>query len=138
MSKCYSELIKLLTFEERFEYLQTSQNVGEPTFDSHRYINQRFYQSPEWKSVRNKVIIRDNGCDMGLEGYPIFGSVYIHHIVPITEDEIIHGDEDLLLNPQNLICVSFATHNAIHYGNKSYADAKNVAERKPNDTIPWR
>ncbi len=136
--KSYTELSKLNTFEERLDYLSTHQNVGVPTFDSHRYLNQRFYQSPQWKSVRDKVIIRDNGCDMGLQDYPINGRVYIHHINPITEDEIIHGDEDKLLNPENLICVSFATHNAIHYGDKSYAEAQNVTERKPNDTIPWR
>lgn len=136
--KSYTELLKLTTFEERLDYLSTHQNVGAPTFDSHRYLNQRFYKSPQWKSVRDKVIIRDNGCDMGLQDYPINGRVYIHHINPITEDELIRGDEDKLLNPENLICVSFATHNAIHYGDKSYAEAQNVTERKPNDTIPWR
>lgn len=136
--KSYTELSKLTTFEERLDYLSTHQNVGAPTFDFHRYLNQRFYQSPQWKSVRDKVIIRDNGCDMGLQDYPINGRVYIHHINPITEDELIHGDEDKLLNPENLICVSFATHNAIHYGDKGYAEAQNVIERKPNDTIPWR
>ena len=136
--KSYTELSKLDTFEERLNYLSTHQNVGAPTFDSHRYLNQRFYQSSQWKSVRDKVIIRDNGCDMGLQDYPINGRVYIHHINPITEDELIRRDEDKLLNPENLICVSFATHNAIHYGDKSYAEAQNVTERKPNDTIPWR
>lgn len=137
MNKSYHELLRLQTFAERFNYLATHQNVGAPTFDSHRYLNQRFYKSPQWKSVRDKVIIRDNGCDMGLQDYPINGQVYIHHINQITEDELIHGDEDKLLNPENLICVSFATHNAIHYGNSNYAEAQNITERKPGDTILW-
>lgn len=137
MHKSYSDLIKMSSFEDRFNYLALHSKPTEETFASHRYINQRFYQSPEWKSIRDKIIIRDNGCDLACPDYPINGRVYIHHINPITEDELIHGDQNALLNPENLICVSFATHNALHYSASGYLEGLNPTERRPGDTILW-
>lgn len=135
--KTYSDLLKMPTFDERFNYLKLNGIPAHETFASHRYINQRFYQSQEWKSTRDKIIIRDNGCDLGVSGYDILGKIYIHHINPITEDELIHGDQNTLLDPENLICVSFATHNALHYGSKGYLEGLNPTERKPGDTKGW-
>ena len=112
--KTYSELIALPTFEERFKYLQLKGSVGKETFGFDRYLNQNFYRSAEWKRVRDKVIIRDNGCDLGIEDRLIYGNVLIHHMNPIN-DKDIYNLTDILLNPEYLICVSHNTHNAIHY-----------------------
>lgn len=136
MTKTYEELILLKTFEERFEYLSMSGKIGDPTFGSHRGLNQMLYTSPEWKEIRRKVILRDNGCDLALPGYQISTRAYIHHINPITEDDILnHSPEIFSLN--NLVCVSFKTHNAIHYGNKE-GISRDPVIRRPNDTCPWR
>lgn len=134
--KTYSEMMKLQTFEERFEYLKLGGAVGAETFGFDRVFNQKFYGSPEWRSVRNKVIIRDNGCDLGVEGRDIFGSIYIHHMNPIALEDINHGT-DILLNPEYLVCTSFPTHNAIHYGD--FNILPNLPpERCKNDTCPWK
>ena len=134
--KTYSELISLPTFEERFKYLQLKGSVGKETFGFDRYLNQNFYRSAEWKRVRDKVIIRDNGCDLGIEDRLIYGNVLIHHMNPIN-DKDIYNLTDILLNPEYLICVSHNTHNAIHYGNEELL-AKAPIVRTKNDTCPWK
>lgn len=136
-TKGYNELSSLSTFEERYDYLRTNSKVGTDKFGFDRYLNQRFYQSAEWKKVRDEVIIRDNGCDMGLKDYPIRGKIYIHHIVPLTLDDV-SNNSDSMLDPDNLVCVSMATHNAIHYGDSTIVKDKNLVERSANDTCPWR
>lgn len=134
--RTYSELVLLPTFEERFEYLKLNGAVGIDTFGFDRYLNQTFYKSAEWKRIRNKVIIRDNGCDLGIDGYEIYGRILIHHMNPITQDDIINRT-DLLLNPEYLISVSLDTHNGIHYGDINQL-LKEPIVRKPNDTCPWK
>lgn len=134
--RTYSELIKIPTFEERFEYLNLDGKVGEETFGFDRYLNQVFYKSDEWKSIRNEVIIRDNGCDLGIEDREIHGRIIIHHMNPITVDDIIHRNEDIL-NPEYLVCVADNTHKAIHYGDEDLL-IKDLIERTKNDTCPWR
>lgn len=136
MIKNYRELSRLKTFEERFAYLKLSGKVGADTFGFDRMFNQRFYTSMEWKNIRRQVIIRDNGCDLGIEGYDIFDKILIHHMNPITLDDINSATE-YLLNPEYLICVSHSTHNAIHYGNEKLLQ-KEPVERSRNDTCPWR
>ena len=134
--KTYSELITLPTFKERYKYLQLSGTVGEETFGFDRYINQKFYRSQEWKRVRDFVIIRDNGCDLGVEGYDIHGKILIHHMNPIRIDDIRFLSE-YLMNPEYLISTTLSTHNAIHYGDESLLMAEPI-ERTPNDTCPWK
>lgn len=134
--KIYSELNKLKTFKERFEYLKLNGKVGYETFGYDRYLNQSFYLSKEWKQIRRDVIIRDNGCDLGLEDYSIFGRIIIHHMNPIDKTDIL-SHSDILLNPEYLICVSSATHKAIHYGDYSLISNEPII-RTVNDTCPWR
>lgn len=134
--RCYSELIEVPTFEERFRYLQLNGSVGKDTFGFDRYMNQTFYQSREWKRVRDFVILRDNGCDLGVDGYTIYGKVLIHHMNPITVKDIATVS-NFLMNPEYLICVSHTTHNAIHYGDENLIP-KGPIIRTPNDTCPWR
>ena len=134
--RSYSELSKLKTFEERFRYLQLNGAVGQETFGLDRYLNQRFYRSQKWKSVRDAVIIRDNGCDLGIKDRMIFGRVLIHHMNPISIDDIRQQSE-LLLNPEYLVCVSHDTHNAIHYGDENLLITLPI-ERTRNDTCPWK
>lgn len=134
--RCYSELRQLQTFQERYDYLKLAGEVGNPTFGYNRYFNQRFYHSSEWRNVRNEVILRDNGCDLGVNDYEIHGRIYIHHINPITLQDI-ETLSDNLLDPDNLICVTFDTHNAIHYGDERTLP-KVPLERTPGDTCPWR
>lgn len=134
--RTYSELIKLSTLAERFDYLKLGGVIGEDTFGFERYLNQNFYRSAVWKKIRNQVIIRDNGCEMGLEDYPISGRIIIHHMNPVDSDDIIH-QRDILLNPEFLICVGNQTHNAIHYGSIDLLPQDPI-ERKPNDTCPWK
>ncbi len=136
MRKTYRELIELPSFLERFEYLKLNGGVGRETFGSARWMNQDFYHSKEWKLIRNHIILRDDGCDLGIIGRPIRGQILIHHINPITEDHIEHADT-LLLDPDNLICVSFMTHEAIHYGSAKLLPEDPIA-RYPNDTCPWK
>lgn len=136
MIRTYTELSKLATFKERYEYLKLDGVIGADTFGFDRYLNQIFYKSKEWKSIRNKVIVRDNGCDLGVEGFDIYGDILIHHMNPISADDIINR-RNSILNPEFLICTSFQTHNAIHYGNDSQLAVLPV-NRMPNDTCPWR
>lgn len=134
--KRYSELIKLTSFEDRFNYLKIGGKVGAETFGHDRYLNQVFYTSPEWRKVRQQVIIRDNGCDMALEDYEIQGRIMIHHLNPIVPKDILLRKE-MLLDPENLVCVSYDTHNALHYGDISLAK-HDFVERRPNDMAPWK
>lgn len=134
--KTYSELIKLKTFEERFKYLQLSGCVGEETFGFDRYLNQNFYRSADWKRVRDQVIVRDNGCDLGVEDRLISGKILVHHMNPINDIDIINLT-DILMNPEYLICVSHNTHNAIHYGDEDLL-IKAPITRTKNDTCPWK
>lgn len=132
----YSEMILLSSFEERFEYLRLDGAVGAETFGFDRYQNQAFYNSPEWKRIRDKVIIRDNGCDLGIADREIGRHIIIHHMNPITVEDIRLATETLL-NPEFLICVSHETHNAIHYGDVELLP-KDFVPRSPNDTCPWK
>ena len=134
--RMYSELIQLPTFEERFDYLRLDGVVGKDTFGFDRYLNQQFYRSSEWKRIRNQVIVRDNGCDLGIDEYEIHGRILIHHMNPISIEDLQYMS-DLLMNPEYLICVSHRTHNAIHYGDESVI-ATTPIERSQNDTCPWR
>lgn len=134
--RTYSELIQLPTFEERFRYLKLSNKIGETTFGFDRYINQKFYTSLEWRRVRDQVIFRDNGCDLGIEGREIYGKVLIHHMNPITLDDI-RNVTDVLMNPEYLICVTHETHNAIHYGDEHLLMKEPIIRTK-NDTCPWK
>lgn len=134
--KTYSELILLPTFEERFDYLRLDGKVGEDTFGFDRYLNQLFYQSQEWKKIRDYVIIRDNACDLGVEGYDIYSKVLIHHMNPITTRDI-EKRTDLLLDPEYLICTTHNTHNAIHYGDENLIIKAPIVRTK-NDTCPWK
>ena len=134
--RTYSELILLPTFEERFKYLQLNGRVGDDTFGFDRYINQNFYRSAEWKRIRDQVIIRDNGCDLALEGYEIYGRILIHHMNPITVKDVELSTE-YLMNPEYLICVTHNTHNAIHYGDEKLL-MKDPVVRTKNDTCPWK
>ena len=136
MKKSYSELIRLPTFEERFDYLKLDGRVGLETFGHNRYLNQDFYTSYDWKQIRNKIIARDLGRDLGIDGYDLFGSVVVHHINPITIEDILNHS-DLVFDPENLITTCFKTHNAIHYGDKKQV-VSNWQPRLPNDTCPWR
>ena len=134
--RTYSELIQLPTFDERFDYLRLDGVVGKDTFGFDRYLNQQFYRSSEWKRIRNQVIVRDNGCDLGIDEYEIHGRILIHHMNPISIEDLQYMS-DLLMNPEYLICVSHRTHNAIHYGDESLIVTAPI-ERSQNDTCPWR
>ena len=134
--RTYSELVQLQTFEERFDYLRLDGVVGKDTFGFDRYLNQQFYRSGEWKRIRNQVIVRDNGCDLGIDEYEIHGRILIHHMNPISIEDL-QCMSDLLMNPEYLICVSHPTHNAIHYGDESLIVTAPI-ERSQNDTCPWR
>lgn len=137
MSRSYAELIKLPTFMERFEYLKLNGSVGTETFGFARYLNQQLYHSSEWKHVKREVILRDEGCDLGIFDRPIPDTIYIHHINPITEKDICEKSRKLL-DPNNLICVSKATHDAIHYGDSNLLIANEPIVRTKYDTCPWR
>lgn len=134
--RTYSELAQLPTFRERFEYLKLDGTIGEDTFGFDRYLNQIFYKSKEWAAVRREVIIRDNGCDLGVDGYEIRGKILIHHMNPIRQQDILRRSE-LLLNPEYLITTVLSTHNAIHYGDEKLLPIVPL-ERSRNDTCPWR
>lgn len=136
MIRSYSELITLPTFEERFEYLRLGGKVGAETFGFDRYLNQIFYKSDKWLSVRDKVIIRDNGCDLGIEGREIYGRILVHHMNPITMDDIVNHSS-WILDPEYLITTVKNTHDAIHYSDENLL-IKDPIERRKNDTCPWR
>ena len=135
----YNELIRLPTFEERLSYLLLHGRVGAETFGFDRWLNQLFYRSEEWKQLRRKIIIRDNGCDLGVDGYDIQGAILVHHMNPIVADDIVNCTP-YLMNPDFLISTSFNTHQAIHYENADLLKVASIypTERKPNDTCPWK
>lgn len=136
MIRCYTDLIQLPTFEERYQYLRLGGLVGQDTFGFDRYLNQKFYHSHEWKQIRNKIIIRDEGRDLAMPGYELDHGIYIHHMNPIKADDLINVPDDIL-NPEYLICVSKRTHDAIHFGDSSLLP-KLPTKRTPNDTCPWK
>lgn len=136
MIRTYTELCSIPTFKERFEYLSLKGAVAADTFGFDRYLNQHFYQSKEWKRLRDQIIVRDLGCDLGMEGYEIHGKIIIHHMNPILQRDILDRS-DFLLNPEYLICTTHLTHNAIHYGDDNLL-SKPLVERTKNDTCPWR
>lgn len=133
--KTYSELMEFQTFEERFQYLKLSGEVGATTFGMDRYLNQVFYRSPEWRAFRHEIIVRDNGCDLGVEGYDIFGKILVHHMNPMRVEDVMKR-KSYLMDPEYVICVSPRTHNAIHYSDESILPSLPV-ERKPGDTKLW-
>lgn len=137
MIRTYSELSKLRTLEERFRYLKLKGQVGASTFGFDRYLNQNFYKSKEWKDIRNQIIVRDLGCELGLEDYEINGRIIIHHMNPIKDDDIVHAS-DFLTNPEYLVCVSHDMHNAIHFSDENILKKYEVVERTPFDTCPWK
>ena len=134
--KTYSELITITNYKDRYNYLKLDGKVGEKTFGFNRYINQEFYHSDDWLSFRDEIIIRDNGCDLGMEGYDIRGSIFVHHINPVTLDDIINR-RHCVFDPENTISTKLSTHNAIHYGDESLLILPPI-ERSKNDTCPWR
>lgn len=136
MIRTYTDLIAIPTFVERFEYLKLMGSVGADTFGYDRYLNQIFYTTCEWRHLRDQVILRDMGRDLAMEGYEIHGKIYIHHLNPISKDDIIERSE-YLMNPEFLVCTSFETHNAIHYGNADNLRSVPI-ERRANDTCPWK
>lgn len=132
----YSELRRFLTFKERYEYLRIGGLVGESTFGFERFLNQALYNSQRWRLLRNEIIIRDNGCDLGIEGRDIYDKIIIHHMNPLTREQMKEPDESMF-DPEYLICVSPRTHNAIHYGDASLLQ-QDYIPRRPNDTCPWK
>lgn len=133
--RSYSELRRIDNFEERFEYLSLKGIVGKSTFGFERYLNQRFYTSTQWKHVRNQVIARDEGMDLGVQGYEIFDRIIIHHMNPMAPEDI-SGEDSSILDPEFLICTTHRTHNAIHYGDKRLIP-RPIVERRPDDTSLW-
>lgn len=135
--KSYSEMITMSEFDDRFKYAKLDGQVGMDTFGFDRYLNQQFYRSKEWKRLRDQIIIRDNGCDLGVPGHEISGKIYIHHLNPLSLEDITESTEKLF-DPDNLVCVSAETHNAIHYGDESILEKNKIVERSPGDTCPWK
>jgi hypothetical protein len=136
--RTYSELIQIPDFLGRYNYLKCTSYVGQETFGFDRWLNQVFYKSPEWRRLREIVIVRDGGCDLGISDRLITGRIVIHHINPIRKEDIVNRNLDSILNTEYLICCSHNTHEAIHYGNESILTPDKIPERKPDDTIPWR
>lgn len=136
MLRSYSELRRLKTFEERYQYLRIGGLVGESTFGFERFLNQQMYTSQKWKLTRNKVILRDNGCDLGIEGHDIMDRIIIHHMNPLTREQF-HEPDESMFDPEFLICVSNPTHLAIHYGDANLLE-RGPAVRRPNDMCPWK
>ena len=138
MKRTYTEAMRHRTFEERFKYLQCRGKLYGQTFGKDRYLNQVLYTSPEWRRFRHEIIIRDNGCDLADPDRPIKGpKILIHHINPITIEQVTNRDP-AIFDPENVICISFDTHQAIHYGDERYLNRTKIVERRPNDTCPWR
>lgn len=135
-TKSYSELMRLKTFEERYRYLRIGGAVGKETFGYDRYLNQILYTSQDWRNFRNPIILRDNGCDLACRDRELESRVIVHHINPITVEDVLNRDPKIF-DPENVICVSHNTHQAIHYGDENLL-YKNPVERKPNDTCPWK
>lgn len=135
--KSYRDIHSLETFEDRFKYLKLHGTIGSDTFGFDRFLNQKFYRSSEWKRIRDQVILRDNGCDLGILDRPIYGRIIIHHMNPITSKDLLDLD-DYVLDPNYLICVSHDTHNALHYGDELYLTRNEIPIRTKNDTSPWK
>lgn len=135
--KCYTELMRLSTFEERFSYCMLDGGVGSLTFGGHRWLNQELYSSLEWRRIRDSVIIRDEGCDLAMPDRAIFDMIVVHHLNPVTIDDLRNGSP-LVFDPEYLICVSDSTHKAIHYGDGRLLMSSTPIIRKPNDTCPWK
>lgn len=135
--RTYQELIQIPTYIDRFRYLKIGNGVGEETFGFDRWMNQRFYNSHEWRNLRNHIITRDNGCDMAFPDREIEGKIYIHHMNPIEKQDI-YDMTDFVMNPMFLVCVAHNTHNAIHYGSEDLLDCNILVQRAPNDTCPWK
>ena len=136
MIRRYTDLIQYDSFVERYRYLKLNGQVGIDTFGLDRYLNQTLYRSYKWRKVRNQIIMRDNGCDLGMDGFDIFGKIIVHHMNPLTLEQI-EDDSDDIYNPEFLICVSHMTHNAIHYGDENLLPQLPV-ERSANDTCLWK
>lgn len=136
-TRSYSELLTFPSFEERFHYLEIGGVIGERSFGGNRYLNQRLYQSREWRRLRDSIIVRDNGCDLGVPGYELRWKITIHHLNPISEKDLIDANP-CVFDPENLICVSYNTHKALHYGDLELANTGVPIIRKPNDTCPWK
>ena len=136
-NRTYSKLIKIDSFIERYRYLKLTGIIGIETFGSDRYLNQMFYRSADWLDLRKQIILRDRGCDLAIPGMEIVGKIYIHHMNPINKKDVAYKSE-FLLDPENLICCSFNTHQAIHYGDEHLLLQTEFHERKPNDTVPWK
>jgi hypothetical protein len=134
-NRCFSELRRIETFEDRFDYLNLAGKVGRATFGHDRWINQRFYTSFQWRRLRDTVIVRDNGCDLGIEGYEITYGLLVHHMNPLAMDDMIDGEE-WILDPEFLICTTKRTHNAIHFGDRTLLPRPVIA-REPGDTLLW-
>lgn len=137
MIRTYSELISIPTFEERYRYLRLGGGVGRETFGADRYANQALYRSSAWKAFRDQMIIRDNGCDLAIRDREIFGYILLHHLNPITIDDVM-GRSSKLFDPDNVVCVSLNTHNAIHYGDENLLTPSKPTVRRPGDTCPWK
>ena len=135
--KTYSELLSFDNFKDRYNYLKLNGKVGDETFGFERYLNQKFYKSKEWKDIRNFVILRDNGCDLGVNGCEIYGKIIIHHMNPVSSEDIVKRS-DYLLNPEYLISTTILTHNAIHYGDYNSIENNFWTERNANDTCLWK
>lgn len=136
MIRCYKDLSRLESFMERYQYLKIHGKVGEETFGLDRYINQSLYKSQRWKNIRSQVIIRDNGCDLGVDGHEIDRYIVVHHMNPITLEDI-EEERDVVFDPEYLICCTSRTHQAIHFGDEGLLP-KDYIERRPNDTCLWR
>lgn len=134
--RCYKELIRIPTFHDRFEYLKLNGVVGDTTFGYERTLNQMLYTSSKWRRLRNQIILRDNGCDLGVDGFEIPDKIIVHHMNPMTLDDLKDFSDDVF-NPEYLICVSHNTHNAIHYGDNNLLPREPI-ERRPGDTCPWK
>ena len=137
MSRHYSELITIDSFEDRYEYCRLSGRVGAETFGFDRYLNQMFYSSAEWKQFRQHILVRDNGLDLAHKDRPIIGRVFVHHLNPLSVEDLKFGGARLF-DPENFVCVSFDTHQAIHYGDRTLLAPSDLVVRRPNDTVPWR
>lgn len=135
--KSYSELIRIPTYDERLKYAYIGGGIGDETFGFDRFLNQKLYNSAEWRQLRNEIIVRDNGCDLACKGYDLFDRILIHHLNPITRDDVLDR-ADCIFDPENLICVSFDTHNYIHYGQTDDRLSGLNFDRKPNDMCPWK
>lgn len=137
ISKSYEELIAIPRFQDRVLYLLLHGSVAKETFGYERYLNQVLYKCPEWRQLRNRIIMRDNGCDLAFDGYDIYSGAFVHHINPITIENVLNRDP-IVFDPNNLITTKLETHNIIHYGSESDVMNTVITERMPNDTIPWR